>query len=88
MDDDHHVDKNLYWTAFIFFLGLVLLGVTWWKALIVAAIAAACWFLTYGRNIVIGVGLLVLLLGLGSWIGLLPPPSQWRPLLASATGHN
>ena len=39
-------------------------------------------YLTYGRRIVIGVGLRILLLGLGSWSRLVPEPSQWGHVVA------
>lgn len=70
-------DKNLYWTAIVFFIGLLLLGAIWWKALMVAAVAFICWYLTYGRQLIIGVGLFVLFLGFAVWLGLIMPPAQW-----------
>jgi len=79
--DEWQHDKNLYWTALIYFVGLLLLGIVWWKAAIIAIVASACWFLTYGRRIITGVGLAILFLGLGNWIGLIPAPSEWAQLL-------
>lgn len=81
MDEWRH-DKNLYWTALIYFFGLLLLGIVWWKAVAVTIVASVCWFLTYGRQMIIGVGLAILILGLGNWIGLLPTPSEWGQLFA------
>lgn len=80
--DDAPIDKNLYWTGIIYFGGLLLLGVIWWKALIIALIAAICWFLTYGRRIIVTVGLSLFLVGLANWAGLVPAPSEWGQLLA------
>lgn len=65
-----------------YFVGLYLLHMAWWQALIIAAAMAISWFLTYGRLIIIGVGLLVFLLGLGGWSGLIPEPSEWGHLAA------
>jgi len=73
-------EKRLYLTAFIYFVGVFLTGVVWWKALIVAAAAALCWYVAYGRRIIIGVGVLIFLLGLVTWAGLVPAPSEWGHL--------
>jgi hypothetical protein len=80
------MDKNLYWTGLIYFSGLLLLGVPWWKALTVAAVAFICWYLTYGRRIIIGIGLCIFILGSGNWLGLVPAPSQWGQVLAANPG--
>jgi hypothetical protein len=80
---DRDIDKNLYWTAIVFFVGLILLGVHWWQALIVALIAAICWYLTYGRKIVVGMGLIILIIGLANWTGLLPEPNHLKAIAAS-----
>ena len=80
------LDDNLYWTSLCYFVGVLLLGVIWWKALIVAAAAFACWYLHYGRRVVGGIGVVVLFAGLGVWIGVIPPPSQWGQLLATVRG--
>jgi len=77
------VDTKLYWTGIVYFVGLFLLGVVWWKALIVGIVALICWYLNYSRQIVLGVGMVALCLGLGFWVGLLPTPSQWGELLAT-----
>ena len=60
-------DKNLVWTGIIYFVGLFLLGVIWWKALIVGIVAAICWYLNYGRRSVLALGMVALCLGLGIW---------------------
>jgi hypothetical protein len=86
MDGELEADKNLYWTGFIYTIGLLLLGVVWWKALIVAGVAAISWYLTYGRRIIISIGLILLFFGLGSWTGLIPPPVQWGQFLAALRG--
>lgn len=76
-------EKKLYWTGIVYFVGLFLLGVVWWKALIVGLVALICWYLTYGRRIVLGVGMVCLLWGLGIWVGLLPAPLRWNELLTA-----
>jgi hypothetical protein len=76
------IDKKLFWTGLIYFGGLMLLGVAWWKALIVAAIVSVSWYLTYARQVVGGSGVVILLVGLAVSFGLLPVPSEWRQLLA------
>jgi len=86
MEDDLKTDKNLYWTGFIYVVGLLLLGVTWWKALIIAGVAALSWYLTYGRRIVVSLGLILVFLGLGNWAGLIPAPAHWGDLLAALRG--
>jgi hypothetical protein len=70
--DEGKLDKNLMWTGIIYFVGLYLLHTAWWQALVVAAAMTISWFLTCGRPIIVGVGLLVFLLDLGSWSGLIP----------------
>jgi hypothetical protein len=69
------VDRH-FWTGIVYFVGLYLQHVAWWRALIVAFAMATCWYLTYGRRIVVSVGLAILLLGMGSWSGLFPEPSD------------
>ena len=73
---DPQFDKNLIWTGIIYFIGLYLLQVAWWKALIVAVAMMIRWYLTYGQRITVSVGLIVFLLGLSSWSGLLPTSSD------------
>jgi hypothetical protein len=68
------VDRNLFWTGAVCFLGLVLLHVVWWQALVVAAIMSACWYFSYGQRILRVTGLFVLILGLATWTHLLPDP--------------
>jgi hypothetical protein len=76
------VDKNLWWTGAVYFVGLVLLRVAWWQALIVAAIMSASWYLSYSRRVVRVIGLIVLILGFATWIHLLP--DDWPQLLVAA----
>lgn len=80
------IDKNLYWTSIIYFMGLCLLHVAWWQALIVAFVMGISWYLTYSRRIVGTVGTALLLFGLAAWLGLAPQPSDW-PLSAAASNH-
>ena len=70
-------DKNLYWTGIIFFTGLFLLGIVWWKALVVGALASVSWYLSYARTMVSAVGTGLLLVGLAVWMNILPPASTW-----------
>ena len=79
------IDKNLYWTAIVYFAGLCLLHVAWWQALIVACVMGISWYLTNSRRVVATVGTAVLLFGLAAWLGLAPQPSDWRPLTAAAS---
>ena len=80
---DPQFDKNLIWTGIIYFIGLYLLQVAWWKALIVAVAMMISWYLTYGRRITVSVGLIIFLLGLSSWSGLLPTSSDLGHFLAT-----
>ena len=59
------------------FRRFILAGIPWWKAAVIAAVALICWYLTYGRRIIIGIGLGLLVLGMGNWAGLVPQPSEW-----------
>ena len=81
--DGAEIDKNLYWTGFIYLVGCLLLGVLWWKAAIIAVVALICWYLTYGRRIIVGVGLSLIILGMANWTGLLPEPSKWEQILVA-----
>jgi hypothetical protein len=76
------MDMRLYWTGIVYFVGMVLLHVAWWQALIIAATMTACWYLSYSQRVIRAVGVIVLMLGLFTWSGLLPPPSHWSPLLS------
>lgn len=78
--NEYRIDKNLYWTGLVFFVGLVLLGSSWWKALIVALAMAAAWYLTYSRRLVGLVGMIVLTAGFAQWLGLLP--AGWNEAIA------
>jgi hypothetical protein len=68
-------DKNLYWTGFVYFIGLCALDVPWWQAGLVATSAFACWYLSYSRAALAAIGVAVLFAGLGTWVGLIP---RWR----------
>jgi hypothetical protein len=80
------IDKNLYWTAIVYFVGLCLLHVEWWQALLVAFVMGISWYLTYSRRIVGIVGMALLLFGFAAWLGLAPQPYDW-PLIAAASIH-
>jgi hypothetical protein len=77
------VDKNLYWTALIYSTGLMLLGVVWWKALIVAVVMSVSYYLTYSRRVVCILGTGVIAAGLAVWIGLLSQPEEWGQQIAT-----
>ena len=79
---DARVDKHLFWTGIVYFAGLYLLHIAWWQALVIGIAMAISWYLTYGRRMIGGVGLLILLLGLGSGSQLVPEPSQWSHVVA------
>jgi len=79
-------DKKLYWTGIIYFVGLFLLGVTWWQALMVAVAMSLSWFLTYSRRTVGGLGTITFVLGLATWFHFIPDPSHWNMLLTMARG--
>jgi hypothetical protein len=64
--------KNLYWTGFVYFIGLCAFGVPWWQAGLVATVAFTCWYLSYCRAALAGIGIVVLFAGLGTWVGLIP----------------
>ncbi len=81
---DFRIDKNLIWTAIIYFAGSFSLGIPWWKAAVIAAVALICWYLAYGRRIIIGIGLGLLVLGMGNWAGLVPQPSEWGQMHMTA----
>lgn len=81
------VDKNLYWTAIIYFAGLCLLHVAWWQGLIVALMMSISWYLTYSRRLVGTVGTALLLFGLAVWLGFAPNPKGWWPLTADASNR-
>jgi hypothetical protein len=70
-------DKNLYWTAIVYFIGPLMLHALWWEAIIISICMSACWYLSYAQRVVSFFGATILLLGLCVWAGLLPPPNQW-----------
>ena len=73
---DPQFDKSLFWTGIIYSIGLYLLQVASWKALIVAGAMMIRWYLAYGHRITVSVGLVVFLLGLSSLSGMLPTSSD------------
>jgi hypothetical protein len=79
------IDKNLYWTGIIYFVGLCLLHATWWQALMVAVAMSVSWYLTYSRRLVGTVGTALLLFGLATWLGIAPAPPDWRAWTAHAS---
>lgn len=80
MDD---LDKNIFWTGIVYFVGFILLHVSWWQALMAAVVMAVCWFLSYGQRFIRTVGVFVLLLGFCTWTGLVPQPAHWPQVLAA-----
>ncbi len=80
------LDDRLYWISLSYFVGVLLLGAICWKALIVAAVAFAFWYLHYSRLVVGAIGLVILFAGFGVWAALIPPPSEWRVLFAMVRG--
>lgn len=64
------IDKKLYWTGIVFFVGAFLLHVSWWQALALAFAAMVCWYLCYSRTVVAAIGVVTFFLGLGVWSGL------------------
>jgi len=83
MEQQQQLDKNLFWTGIVYFVGLYLLHVVWWQALLVGVAMAISWYLTYSRRMVAMVGVLILLLGFGSWVGLVPDLPHWGHWIAS-----
>lgn len=79
------IDKNLFWTAIIYFVGLCLLHVAWWQALIVAVLMSVSWYLTYSRRLISTIGTALLLFGLAVWLGLVPNPKEWRWPMSDAS---
>ena len=78
----HMADKGLWWTVILFCLGLSLLGVSPFKSVPISVAAGICWHLNYGKLLVKGLALLVLVLSLAVWIGLLPPTAQWSQAIS------
>ena len=62
---------------------LWILGVAWWKAPIVAIIAACVFAMGWGKRWISRGSVAVLALALLVWIEAIPPPSQWRPIANS-----
>jgi hypothetical protein len=61
----------------IFAVCLPYLGISVWKAAIVAIIAVLCTFLQYGGRWVSRIGFAVLGVTLAIWIGFLPAVQEW-----------
>jgi len=75
-------DKGLWWTIFLYCLGLFLLGVSPFKSVPISVAAGICWHLNYGKPLVKALALVVLVLSLAVWIGLLPPSAQWSEAIS------
>jgi apolipoprotein N-acyltransferase len=70
LDTGPAIDKNLYWTGIVFFVGAFLLHVPWLQALVLALAAMICWYLCYSRAVLAAIGVMTFFLGLGVWSGL------------------
>jgi hypothetical protein len=73
------IDKNLFWTAIVFFISPLMLHAAWWQALVLAVAMTVCWFLSYGQRVIRAFGVIMLLWGLLTWLGLLPSPDRLLP---------
>ena len=62
---------------------LWILGVTWWKAPIVAIAVTCAFAMGWGKRWISRGLVAVLGLALLVWIEALPPPSQWKPIANS-----
>jgi hypothetical protein len=71
------LDKNLFLTGIVYFVGPVMLHVAWWQAVIFAICMTTCWRLRYCQRAVRFFGVTILLVGLCAWSGLLPTADQW-----------
>lgn len=67
--------------AIIYAVCLFMLGVSLWKALIVALVASACVSLNYGARWVLRGGFVLLVVTMLVWLGVLPPPAEWREMV-------
>jgi hypothetical protein len=66
-----------WWAGVVYFLSLLALGVFWLKALIIGASVIASVLLVYGRRLILRLGVVLMVAGVGVWIGALPAPERW-----------
>jgi hypothetical protein len=73
-----------WFNAIVIFVCLMFLGVSAFKAGVVAAIALVCHYLTYGSRWLARAGFALLVVSLLVYIGVLPEPHEWGKLGQSA----
>jgi hypothetical protein len=79
------MNAALVWLNTIVFAAcLPYLGVPFWKAAVVAVIAAVCTHVCYGGRWVSRIGFVMLGITLGIWTGFLPVTQEWPDYLRTA----
>ena len=87
MDWDHQMEKISaeefvsevvpFWNAVIYVVGLYMLGVGFWKSVLIMIIASICVVLNYGGRWILRGGFGLIVLTTLVFIGALPPPENW-----------
>lgn len=86
--DDLKFDPLVLLNTLVYFAAALQLGAGFWKSLIIAIIVAILTRLHYGHRALARLGVLLLVLTLGLWAEILPPPQQWQPLIVALTGRS
>jgi hypothetical protein len=73
----------LWFNAIVYAGALYYLGVTHWKAVVVAILVLIATDLWYGRRWLLRIGFVLFIVAIGVWIGAIPPPQTWFGLLDS-----
>ncbi len=68
---------KLIWNGAVYLCGLMVFGVPPLQSAIVTAIVSIAAYIKYGQRWIYGIGIVIMVLALGTWVGFLPPSDQW-----------
>jgi hypothetical protein len=77
------IDTAPWFNSAVYLGALLFFGVSFWKAVIVAAIILFAIMYNYGRRTLIRGGMAVLFFTLAVWAEIIPDPSKWSNLARS-----
>jgi hypothetical protein len=82
MDGDFDsVDFRAYVNSAVYFCVLAFSGVSLWKTLIIAIIVLLATKYSYGRQVLLSGGIVLLFTGLAVWADIVPNPHEWGTIV-------
>jgi hypothetical protein len=80
---EHPLDTAPWLNSAIYLCAMLFLGVTGWKALIVATVILFAIMYNYGRRTLIRGGMAIVFFSLAVWAEIVPDPSKWGQVVRS-----